>query len=289
MYLLIAIAAAQQPTWLSPGSATGISSTLSAETAGLLLAQCTVAGQTGLTVPEMQAELFGWLGQQTDATNADSPTKDQALEYCLNWASYMGPTVDINFVVRPMSQLGVACAMYHCVENFFGFQAGDIQALECVLGHMLTSFDAADTTFPESYGGADTQNYAKSSCACNSKLATAAPSPAYPQWLTHTGATHVCASMLNWDPTNAPFWACSLRACMPKGPMKEYLICTQDTYYGFEGLDQCEKLDKLVLGNIAMPIPLAITGVVFFFLAMILYGIMSVCCSSKNKESKIGV
>lgn len=289
MYLLIAVAAAMQPTWLSAGSANGISSTLSAETAGLLVAQCTAPDNTPQGMQAGQAALMAWLGQLTDTNNANSPTKDQALEYCMTWASYMGPTTDVNFVVRPMSQLGVACAMYHCVENFFGFTAADITNLECVLGNMLTSFDGADTPFPQSYGGADTQNYGSDSCVCNDKLAAAAPSPAYPKWLTHTGATHVCASMLQWDPTNAPFWACSLRSCMPAGDMKDYLICTQDNYYGFEGLDNCEKLDKLVLGNIAMPVPLAITGVVFFFLAMTMYAIISMCCGSKNKEAKIGV
>jgi hypothetical protein len=280
--LLIAIAAATQPTWLSAGSNAGISSTLSAETSSLLITQCT-GGDA--------AALMGWLGTQTDSNNAQSPTKDQALGYCLEWATYMGPSSDEgNFVVAPMSQLGVGCAMYHCLENFFGFTATDIASVECVLSNVLTSFDGADTTFPESHGGADSQNYAKSSCACNTKLAAAAPSPAFPKWLTHTGTVRACASRLSWDPTNAPFWACSLRACMPKGEMKEYLICTQDTYYGFEGLDQCDKLDKLVLGNIAAPIPLAITGIVFFFLAMTLYGIVSICCSSKkSKEAKIGV
>jgi len=282
MYLLIAIAAATQPTWLSPGAGAAISSTLSAETASLLIGQC--AGGDG-------ALFMGWLGTQTDSQNTQSPTKDQALGYCLEWASTMGPsTHDGNFVIAPMSQLGVACAMYHCLENFFGFAEADITNVECVLSNVLTSFDGADTTFPESHGGADTQNYAKSSCACNSDLAAAAPSPAFPKWLTHTGTVRECAARLSWDPTNAPFWACSLRACMPKGELKDYLICTQDTYYGFEGLDQCEKLDKLVLGNIAAPIPLAITGIVFFFLAVTLYGVVSLCCSSKkSKEAKIGV
>jgi len=281
MYLLIAIAAATQPTWLSDGGGNGISTMLSQETSGLLIAQCTGGNA---------AALMGWLGQQTDPQNAQSPTKDQALGYCFTWANYMGPTNNINFVVRPMSQLGVACAMYHCLENFFGFLPADITSVECVMQNMLTSFELADTPFPQSHGGADTQNYASSSCTCNSKLAAAAPSPAYPKWLTHTGTVKVCADRLNWDPTNAPFWACSLRACMPKGEMKDYLICTQDTYYGFEGLENCEKLDKLVLGNLAMPVPLAITGVVFFFLAMTLYAIISICCGSKkNKEAKIGV
>merc|ERR1719316_144332 len=201
---------------------------------------------------------MGWLGTQTDSQNTQSPTKDQALGYCLEWASTMGPsTHDGNFVIAPMSQLGVACAMYHCLENFFGFAEADITNVECVLSNVLTSFDGADTTFPKS--------------------------------LTHTGTVRECAARLSWDPTNAPFWACSLRACMPKGELKDYLICTQDTYYGFEGLDQCEKLDKLVLGNIAAPIPLAITGIVFFFLAVTLYGVVSLCCSSKkSKEAKIG-
>lgn len=292
MYLLIAVAAATQPTWLSGGSGPGISSMLSGEAAGLIVAQCTAPDNTPQGMQAGQAALFAWLGQNTDTANADSPTKDQALGYCYEWAQYMGPTDPdkLNFVVRPMSQLGVACAMYHCVENFFGFTAADITNLECVLGNLLTSFDGADNTFPESYGGADTQDYSASSCVCNTKLAAAAPSPAYPKWLTHTGSVAVCADHLSWDPTNAPFWACALRACMPKGEMKEYLICTQDKYYGFEGLDNCAKLDKLVLGNIAMPVPLAITGVVFFFLAMTLYGIVSICCGSKkNKEAKIGV
>merc|ERR1719316_222408 len=125
---------------------------------------------------------MGFLGTQTDSQNTQSPTKDQALGYCLEWASTMGPsTHDGNFVIAPMSQLGVACAMYHCLENFFGFAEADITNVECVLSNVLTSFDGADTTFPESHGGADTQNYAKSSCACNTELAAAAPSPAFPK------------------------------------------------------------------------------------------------------------
>jgi len=286
MYLLIAIAAATQPTWLSAGPGTGLP--LSSETQILLVGQCTQGDGALFT---------NWLGSPTDPTNPASPTKSQAIGYCHEWANYMGSTTDVNFVVAPMSQLGVACAMYHCLENFFGFTTvgvdpypSDMENMECVMANLLTSFALADNTFPESYGGPDNQNYARSSCACNAKLAAAAPSPSFPKWLTHTGAVKVCADRLTWDPTNAPFWACSLRACMPKGEMKEYLICTQDTYYGFEGLDQCDKLDKLVLGNIAAPIPLAITGIVFFFLATTLYGIVSLCCSSKkSKQAQIGV
>merc|ERR550537_658432 len=53
---------------------------------------------------------MGWLGTQTDSQNPQSPTRDQALGYCREWASTMGPSHhDGNFVIAPMSQLGVAC------------------------------------------------------------------------------------------------------------------------------------------------------------------------------------
>lgn len=281
MYLLIAIAAATQPTWISDGGGAGMP--LSVETQGLLLEKC--FGNDG-------AAMNAWLGAQTDANNAASPTKNQALGYCYSWATSLGQQANgfSNFAIAPMSQLAIACGMYHCAETFFGFVAADIAGMECVMTYLMPSFAESVTTFPESWGGADTQNYAAASCVCNDELALAAPSPTYPEWLTHTGVTAACTSNINLDPTNAPFFACSIRSCMPDGGMKDYLICTQDEYYGFEGLDACEKLDKLVLGNIAMPVPLAITGVIFFFLAMTMYGIVSICCSSKkNKQAAVGV
>lgn len=239
------------------------------------------------------AAMMTFLGAQTDTANADSPTKNDAFETCMNWSAVMAGHG--NLVGNPMNQLASACAIYHCLENFFGFTAEDIAKIECLAAISMTTFNGNDigqpqADFPDSWGGADTTNYARSSCTCNSKLALAAPSPTYPEWLTYTGTLALCVDHVHWDPTNTPFFGCALRACMPPGDMKDYLVCTQDNYYGFEGLEECEKLDKLIIGNIAMPVPLALTGVVFFFLAMVMYGLVSVCCGSKkNSGGKIGV
>lgn len=273
LYLLIATAAAIQPTWVS-------STTSDAKTVTDCFAGDAVAMGT-------------FMMTQTDTANADSPTKMDAFGYCMAWVPQMAGAG--NLVGNPMNQLASACALYHCLENFFGFTTEDIAKIECMAAISMTTFNGNDigmphANFPDSFGGSDTTNYASSSCVCNTQLAAAAPSPTYPEWLTMTGTLALCVDKVQWDPTNTPFFGCALRACMVDSDMKEYLTCTQDNYYGFEGLDECEKLDKLIIGNIAMPVPLALTGVVFFFLAMVMYGLVSVCCGSKkNSGGKIGV
>lgn len=282
LYFLFTIAAATQPTWLVPGNHAGPSMT--AETTTLLVVEC-FAGD---------GNAYGtWAQTQTDTTNTQAPLKSQAIGYCLDWAPQIGGAG--NLVVNPMNQQATNCAVYHCLEDFFGFSAVDIANVECMMSYIMTNFNGVSlgvphVAFPDSYAGADSTDYSSSSCVCNSDLAAAAPTPMEPKWLAYTGTVGLCVSKVNWDPTNAPFFGCALRACMPEGSMRDYLICTQDEYYGFEGLDACSKLDKAVLGNIAMPIPLTIVAFVSAFFAMVGYVVFAMCCKkSAASGGKIGV
>merc|ERR1712150_295159 len=97
-------AAAIQPTWVS-------STTSDAKTVTDCFAGDAVAMGT-------------FMMTQTDTANADSPTKMDAFGYCMAWVPQMAGAG--NLVGNPMNQLASACALYHCLENFFGFTTEDI-------------------------------------------------------------------------------------------------------------------------------------------------------------------
>lgn len=248
-----------------------------------------------------------------DTTRADwvpTPLNADAITTCQTWALSLGDINGVNIPANPMNQQALACAVYHCMEVYYNAPATTIGALECLMPWDLSNtaaFSANGATgwqkinilgqaavpgwnFPNGQIG-DMLSYPKAECDCNAKLAVAAPSPTHPQWLVDTGTTQFCTSKMSFGPKDSMFFGCGLLDCMPDGDMKDYLYCTYETYYNFEGLADCEKLEKAIIANLGAASIFGILGLVFFTIAIIVFSIVT-CCKKNyliQASNKVGV
>lgn len=242
------------------------------------------------------------LGLNPTSTNlpgTDFPTYESAIGSCSNWAGTMASVVASGSFINAATQQTTACAIYHCLEEYYGFTDAIFTATstECVLGFILrdTAFGKHldtidDWGFPHGeLSSASALAFTRADCTCNSELSLAAPSPVHPQWLADTGLAGLCHDNLIVQVDQATFFGCALLNCFPSGPAKDYWSCVQDKYKGYDFSD-CAKYDAALLANVgsgSVGALLGILGLVFAFLGIMTY--VGISCCTKSKGSSVGV